>query len=733
MLMGGSQPNRQIFPPVIAGLLIGIITVILCFSYASLIFSGELAPFLASGIGIMLRTAFVIGLATSLVSRFVPTIAIPQDRIAPLLSILVSSIMISIPAASIEVKYYTIISAIFMATLLTGITFVIVGKIKMGALMRYIPYPVMGGFLAGSGLLLLRGSLPVLTGMPLASMDYRLLFEQHHLLRWLPGLAMGLLIFIVMRRSRHPFALPLMIAFSVGIFYVLLWKGGYSIAQAQYLGWLFPPFPGGAMTPFHMRELITGSDIHAVLGTLPGIVTIAAVSIISFLLSASALENDSDHDVDFNGELISAGRMNILGALCGGMVGFQSLSLTGLNIRLGVRSRLAGIVASLVPLAVLIFGTRFFSFIPVAIIGSLLIYLGLSFLAEWLYDEWFRLPLTEYLLIVLILVTIGFFGYLVGVAVGTVAAVIFFAIKYSRINVVRGIISGSHISSNVDRPAEAQTILRERGDQIAVVKLQGYLFFGTASDVLDAVRSRTEKNDAVPVRFVVLDLSNVNGIDSSAAAVFAKLGRLSQKYHLTLVLAGMNESIHRRLQREGILHEVETAPLQFTDLDHALEWCEKEILKASRSGLMRSLQIADVLDSFFHNSIDMARFRRYLKRIDVKPGDCLIRQRTHFQDLYFIESGTFSVELGLDSGNSIRIRTIGPGSVVGEMALYLKGERTASVIANEQAVVYEMSDAALRQMTADDPAMAAGFHRQMASILAARLLSANTAIRQILE
>jgi sulfate permease, SulP family len=156
-------------------------------------------------------------------------------------------------------------------------------------------------------------------------------------------------------------------------------------------------------------------------------------------------------------------------------------------------------------------------------LGGFLFFLGLSFLVEWLYEASFKLPRTDYVLVLLIFAAIAAVNFLAGVGLGDAAAVVMFVVNYSRINVVKYALSGENYRSTVERPVEARKVLDETGDQMLVLRLQGYLFFGTAQTLLARLRQRLEQPTVGPLRYLVLDLRFVHGLDSSAVASFERM------------------------------------------------------------------------------------------------------------------------------------------------------------------------------------------------------------------
>ena len=149
---------------------------------------------------------------------------------------------------------------------------------------------------------------------------------------------------------------------------------------------------------------------------------------------------------------MTPGSVNVVSGALGGIPGYHALSLTALAKRMSVDARAAGLVAALVPLAAVVFGASVVGLIPRMIVGGVLVYLGLSFMVEWVWDKRRSLPPVEYGVVLVILAVIIARGFLPGVVVGLVLAVVLFAVNYGRVELVREVTFGDTYRRNVDRP-----------------------------------------------------------------------------------------------------------------------------------------------------------------------------------------------------------------------------------------------------------------------------------------
>src|SRR5215467_14467841 len=232
-----------------AGFVVAVFTVIASASFASLIFAGPLTGFVPVGIRMALVTAVLVGFLVAVMSSCRVAIAIPQDRIVPILSLLAAGVIARMPNTSMEDKGLAVISAVVMVTLITGLFLYLLGRLRLGNMVRYVPYPVIGGFLAGSGWLLMLGGLRVMIGHSVRLATLPKMFTAPELWRWGLGLALGSVLFWISKRLKNQFFIPGLLPLAIGVFYLALWLSGRSTADARAQGWL-PDLPQGGGVQF---------------------------------------------------------------------------------------------------------------------------------------------------------------------------------------------------------------------------------------------------------------------------------------------------------------------------------------------------------------------------------------------------------------------------------------------------------------------------------------------------
>jgi SulP family sulfate permease len=716
-----------------AGFVVAIFTVIASASFASLIFSGPLSIFVPSGVRMALTTAVVVGALVGLTSSCRGAIAIPQDRIVPILALLAAGVATGMPTASVDEKGLAIMSGIVMVTLLTGLFLYALGRLRLGNLIRYIPYPVIGGFLAGSGWLLALGGLRVMTGHPIETTNVTTLLRTPELWRWTPGLLLGLTLFWLLKRVKHQLLIPALLAVAITVFYVAIGLAGRSVADARDQGWLLNIPNGGEVQFVTFISVLKNLSWGLLANNLSVLATILVTSVVSILLTATALELSLDKDIDLNRELCSAGAASFVSGLAGGMVGFHSLSMSRLALSMGARSRWVGVVAAFFCGVAFCAGPKFISMVPRFVCGGLLIFLGLIFLWEWVFEASNKLTKLDYFVVLFILAIIGAVGYPEGVAAGTIAAVVLFVHNYSRVDVVSHAMSGADLRSNVDRPVSELKFLREHGEQIYVLHLQGFIFFGTANHLLQEVKERAADLGPNRLRFVVMDFRRVTGIDSSAVFSLGKVHQLAQRLGFTLMMTQVSPEIEKLLVIGGLRQTSFPSFRLFPDLDHGLEWCERLLLKGLNASENEANNLCQQLREIWPVHVPPERLLPYLERDSVGKDTYLIRQGDRSECLYFIESGRVTARLELAKNQSLRLRSMGAGTVVGEVGMFLNGQRMASVVTEEDCIVYRLSAESLNRLCHEDLDLALALHQFMLRLLAERLTSTSNMLRGFQE
>ncbi|MGZ4372774.1 MAG: SulP family inorganic anion transporter [Gaiellaceae bacterium] len=360
----------RVLASITAGLVIGLFEAVLAISLAALMFGGYLAQLLADGIGLYLVAAAATLAILSWRAGTRGVVGGLQEAVAAVLAV-VATRTVQTTFGGSNLAFVTVIAATMVVTILTGLTLLLIGAFKRGNLIRFVPYPVVGGFLAGAGWLLLRGGVFVASGEEVHLGTIGALVGAQTLEHWLPALAFGVLLLLAVRLVKRPLVIPVVLAVGLALFAAGMLATGSSLEDARNGFWLIGPYRGGWLfQPWTFRAL-AGADWWAVLEQAAGIATVVLVAVIGVLFHISGHEIVLHRDLDTNRELREAGLLNIVSGAVGGTPGYHALGLTALAQRMNVDARAAGLIASLVPLSALLFGAAAIELIPRMLIGGL--------------------------------------------------------------------------------------------------------------------------------------------------------------------------------------------------------------------------------------------------------------------------------------------------------------------------------------------------------------------------
>jgi SulP family sulfate permease len=701
----------------VAGAVIGLVEAVFAVAFASLVFGGRIVQYLAEGIGLYLGAAFLTLAILAWRAGKRGVVGSLQATGAALLSIVAATTGLR---GSVETGFLSVVAATVVVTVLCGVAFLVLGVRRRGDLIRYIPVPVVGGFIAGAGWLLLQGGVHIAIDEPLFYTDLDELFEGRAVRLWLPTVAFGVVLLLAVRIVRKPLVIPVTIGIGLVGFALVALAMGASIEDIRGGGWLLGPFKR-EVAWFWSVLALAEADWIAVARSWAAIVVAVVVAALVMLFNLGGTEVVLGRDLDTDEELRDAGLLNLVsGALVGGIPGYHALSLTSLAARMNVDARHTGLVAATVPLASLLFGATVLELIPRMIVGGMLVFVGLSFIAEWVWERRRSLPRIEYVVVLVILTVVVARGYLPGIVVGLVLAVVLFAVSYGRVDLVHEVTFGDVYRSKVDRPPAERERLRALADRVQILRVSGHVFFGSTNRLLERIRARVE--GATPPRFLVIDLRRVTGVDASAAAALAKAERLTSAQGIEIVLTGASEAVRTRLERGGVLGTQGVVSFE-ADLDRSLQRCEEALLEGvppedegvtSPDGLPPGIA-------------------PYLDRVPLAEGTVLLHQDEPPGDIYVLVEGRLAVETTTPEGKRVRVRTVRPGVVVGEIALYTGMPRTADVVAETRCVVLRCSSEQIARMEAEDPEVAAGLHRWLAGTLADRLGDTTRTLDAVLD
>ncbi|MEB3311575.1 MAG: SulP family inorganic anion transporter [Snowella sp.] len=729
--------SQTLLPNLLSGIISGIINLIYSVSFAALIFPGTLSNYIPLGLSCALISAIFTTSITAVKSSFPFNISGPDSNGAVILALMAASIsQFLIAKEATDAIFPTLVWAIILSTFLTGLWLFMLGKLRLGRFIRFIPYPVVGGFLAGIGWLFIQGSLKVMTGIPFDFEQLDKFLRDDFMLFWVPGVVLGITIQVLLSRYSQFWLMPSILFGATLLFYGVLFISHMSLEQARTEGFLFASFPSNPLPKIEIFSPFAKVDFEALIQQIPSLMTLFAVVPITILLNSTGLELAMEKEVDLDKELIVAGMANLVTGGLVGMVGHLSISRTLLNYKAGGRNRLSGLVASVCALFFFFLGSSSLQFLPKFVFGGLLFYLGLALLFEWVYLGWFKLSSLDYILVITILVIVANLGFLQGVGVGLMIACFLFVITYSNLQVIKNTLSGLTYQSNFERSFHQKKLLKQQGEQIYILRLQSYLFFGTANNLLETVRQRLSDVTLPKIKFLVIDFKLIEGIDSSAVISFVKIKQLTQKFSVNLILSDLLPSISEQFKLYKIIDVLEEETIgcyEFPDLDRGVEWCENQVLQNVMFRRRRFVPLLIQLEEIFPLPQQVSQFLDYLEILKIEAGYYLFHQGEMPNAIYLIDSGQVSLIRESENGQSERLGTLGEGTVIGEIGFYGHFSHECSAISDRPTRLYRLSQEVLQKMEAENPKLAAACHQFIAQLLAERIVQLRLRSENLLQ
>lgn len=712
--IAGDLTSPLVFPALAQGLIIGVLLTAMQVSFANLIFSGPLAPLAPRAVGLTLFGAMAMCLACGLLSSFKGIVTCPQDVAAAVLAGSAAAVASALAGADPEARFATVAALMGLSGLVTALFFLAVGVFRLSNLVRFLPYPVVGGFLGGSGMLLCLGGLGVMTGTSPGLDTLGAYFAAPLLPKWLFGAGFGLAAFVRLKTRPHYLALPVCLAVAVAGFYLGCHVLGVDVAEARRAGWLPGTVPTAHLWPALQAADLAAADWGAALGQLPELLVVAFLAVIAFLLNMGGIEIAARRDLDMDRELLAGAAGNALAALGGGFAGHSMLSMSMLSHRTGMRTRLVPVCAAAVCAGVLFFGGGVLSYLPLPIVGGLLFLLGMFFFEDWVLGGWRKLAPLDFCVVLAIVATVARAGFLAGVTLGLLLATVIFLFRFSRVSVIREEGTGEGMASRLERPVASRVILREHGRATHVLVLHGYVFFGSAWYLSGRVGALLKGRK--PPRYLVLDLSEVGGFDISAASNFQRMAQQAHARGAHLVLCAAPDRLWELLERNAA-PDVMASVRRVADLDRGLEWCEDRILEAHKA----ALRDADARDRLFHLAYedldahlrDLERFEAVLESLDglvverqVRAGEDIYAQGAPLDGVHFVVWGSVGEYRGAE-----RLRRVGRGSILAPGGALRDAVADHTARAEEDGVLAFVSRASLAELPTRSGGLCAALYR----------------------
>jgi MFS superfamily sulfate permease-like transporter/CRP-like cAMP-binding protein len=657
---------------------------------------------------------------------------------------------------------HTLLALAFLAVFLSGFIQVILGLLKVGYLVKFVPQTVIAGFLNGSGLLILAGQIPALTGFSLTQLGAQLLSNWHDV-AWgslMLGLSTALVMELIPRFWKNAPAGLLAIIVGCASYHLLHRLFGNQLMMGE----VFPQVASALPNPQTLSEvfrLITAGEFKTYLPVLlPAALSIALISSLDSLLSAAALDNLTLGRTNGNRELLGQGLGNICASLFGAIPSSGSMGRSGALYQAGGRSRWS-VIFNIGVLSLLLVGLGpVFSYIPKAVVAGVLIIIGLQLfdkrsvnllLTLQSHQHWVDYR-ADLLVIASVVAATLIWNLITAVGIGIVLTVILFVRRMSG-SIVRRRYRGNHVHSRQIRGEYSAMQLECYGHRIVVLELEGAIFFGSA----DSLEMEVERLAASGAEYFILDMKRVNDIDSSGAFV---LQRIYQRLKLAgkfLVISYIDKerrqpTMHspeqviikerrsfnqdRRLWRTlwafGLIKKLGEDAF-VSDTDAALGVCELQLL-INLMDKTQSFDDVDMLRAGIFSSLTESEFawiKPWLKLHKYTKNTVVFRQGDQGDALYILLKGIGDVMIDIPGGRQKRVQTLLPGALFGEMALMDGEPRAAHVIMIEDSECLRFAKEDFEMLMAETPAIALKIYAKIGITFAKRLRAANLMIMEL--
>jgi sulfate permease, SulP family len=483
----------------------------------------------------------------------------------------------------------TTILSFSLSTILTGTVFFLMGACKLGSLIGFFPRHILIGCIGGVGFFLFVTGIEVSARLE-GNLNYDIdtlkkLFQADTVALWLIPLALAVILLTIQRFVKSNLLVGGYFISVAIIFYFFKFALDIPMETLHGRGWTFDSPPAGHPW-YHFYTLYDFKAVDwAALGeTVPAMFALTFFGILHVPINVPALGISTGEDnLNVDRELIAHGISNCLSGCFGSIQNYLVYTNSLLFMDSGGNDRLAGLMLAAATFGILLSGPVIIGLIPVMVVGALIFLLGIELLEEALVGTWGRVHRLEYATILIIVVTMGVWDFVMGILIGIILAALSFVVQTSRRTAIRATYTGEIANSTVRRPPLQQRYLKQAGSQVFVIKLAGFLFFGTIVGVENRIRALLDEDafESRLLQFLVLDMTSINGIDYSAAEAFTRVNRLLRKRNVRLVVSGLDlEGETGQALRNVGLFEDELGVEFFATLNEALEHCENRLLTA---------------------------------------------------------------------------------------------------------------------------------------------------------
>lgn len=686
--------------------------------------------------------ALVLGLLAPLLGGAPRLITAPCAPAAAIMGALAADLIHGLPDLGDPMPPDRAVLFILLVGLLAGLLQVVYGLLQGGQLIKYIPYPVVSGYLSGVGIIIIAGQIPKWLGTP---DRLSLLSAVAHPGQWRwPAVVVGAVTMTgVVLGPRWTRRVPASI---LGLFSGLLAYLAFAAVWPE-----LRQLPGNTLLVGNVPTT-SGHDLAAApwwrqVGTFSWMemrALLVSALMLSLLLSVDTLKTCLVLDVltrgrhDSNRELLAQGVANTVSALLSGMPGSGVMGATLVNVHGGGQTRWSGVLEGVWTLVAVVALSAWLGWIPMAALGGLLIVLAVRMI-DWRSLRLLRRRSTILDFVVSLAVVVVAVGtnLVAAAAVGLMLAVVLFIREQMRGSVVRRRTSLQTVSSKRQRAAEEREWLQRHGHAVTVCELQGSLFFGTADRLFAEL-----EGDLSRCRCLILDMRRVQSVDYTAAHLLKQMESMMAGRQGTLILSNLPAHSPTGRDLEVYFGEVglvkPTRRVMVTDtLDEALEWAEDMLLGDEWPNLKEDGPALDLADfDLFRGVKDeeaMAALRECVVEKSVPAGQAIFQSGDPGEEMFLVRRGLVRVALPMEAGRFLTLTTIPRGNFFGDMGFLDRGIRSAHATAVRDTDFYVLQREKFTELIRAHPEISTQVYARLARTLAVRLRQTDRELRGLLE
>lgn len=463
-----------------------------------------------------------------------------------------SKVQIGGPTGAFIVIVYGIIQqygekGLIVATIMAGAMLILLGLFKLGAIIKFIPYPIIVGFTSGIAVTIFTTQIPDIFGLSFGGESvpgdflskWGLYFAHLGTINWwntgVSLLSIAIIVYSGKITKKIPGSLIAIILITIVVSLLKTFGGVDSISTIGDRFTINPQLPT-AEVPALSWEVING--------LLPAAVTIAILGAIESLLSATVADGMIGDKHDSNTELIAQGAANIVTPLFGGIPATGAIARTMTNINNGGKTPVAGIIHAGVLLLILLFLMPLAQYIPMACLAGVLVIVSYN-MSEWrTFRALLRNPKSDVTVLLITFFLTVIFDLTIAIEIGLIIACLLFMRRVAETTQI------SVIRNEIDPSAEVDIAIKDEHIAIPpgveVYEIDGPYFFGIANKFEEQM---IQFGDTSQVR--IIRMRKVPFIDSTGIHNLTNLCRTSRKEKITVVLSGVNKKVHDTLERAG--------------------------------------------------------------------------------------------------------------------------------------------------------------------------------------